>query len=205
MPYTFALVVNPNFGKTTMFNEITGSTQYVGNWPGVTVEKKEGKAKKIKENIRIIDLPGIYSLSPYSLEEIIARNYIIDEKPDLVINIVEATNIERNLYLTTQLMKLGEPVIVELNMMDVVEARGDKINIEMLESHLGIPFIPTSASKVQGIKELMEKSLSLVQTAAVKQIKSVQKIYKDSIEDYIQVEVLCVRRINGKYNGRWWL
>ncbi len=204
MGYTFALVGNPNCGKTTMFNEITGSTQYVGNWPGVTVEKKEGKAKKFKENIRIIDLPGIYSLSPYTLEEIIARDYIIDEKPDLVINIVEATNIERNLYLTTQLMELGAPVIVALNMMDAVEARGDKIDIEMLEKYLGIPVVPTSATKGQGIKELMEKAISMVQTATVITEQSVQKIYKDSIEEHItRVEALVSEELNGKYNARW--
>ena len=204
MSFTFALVGNPNCGKTTMFNEITGSTQYVGNWPGVTVEKKEGKAKKFKENIKVIDLPGIYSLSPYTMEEIIARDYIVDEKPDLVINIVEATNIERNLYLTTQLMELGVPVIVALNMMDAVEAKGDKIDIELLEKSLGIPVIPTSASKGRGVHELMEKALTLVQTAVVKTHQQHQRIYDESIEKCIEeVETLIIKQITGKYNARW--
>ncbi len=166
MAFRFALVGNPNSGKTTMFNEMTGSTQYVGNWPGVTVEKKEGKARKTKEDIRIIDLPGIYSLSPYSLEEIIARDYIIDEKPDVVINIVDASNIERNLYLTTQLLELGVPVVVALNMMDTVESKGDQIDLKLLEKALGVPVIPTSANKNRGIKELLEKALQVAQTAA---------------------------------------
>lgn len=204
MGYKFALVGNPNSGKTTMFNEITGSTQYVGNWPGVTVEKKEGKAKKLKEDIKIIDLPGIYSLSPYTLEEIIARDYIIDEKPDVVINIVEATNIERNLYLTTQLMELGVPVIIALNMMDSLEAKGDKIDIELLEKHLGIPIIPTSASKGRGVHELLEKALSLAQDAAVKSQQECKKIYDESIEKCInEAEAVAEQYIKGRHNPRW--
>lgn len=204
MSYTFALVGNPNCGKTTMFNEITGSTQHVGNWPGVTVEKKEGKAKKLKENVRIVDLPGIYSLSPYTMEEIIARDYIIDEKPDLVINIIEATNIERNLYLTTQLMELGVPVVAALNMMDAVEARGDKIDIGKLEKHLGIPVVPTSASKGQGVKELMEKALSVVQTAASGGGQSSQKIYEDDIEKCVSdIGAIAAKELDSKYNVRW--
>ena len=121
----FALAGNPNCGKTTLFNALTGSTAHVGNWPGVTVDKKEGVYKKCAEPIEILDLPGIYSLSPYTPEEVIARNYILDEKPDLVINIVDATNLERNLYLTTQLMEIEVPVVVALNMMDAVEKAGD--------------------------------------------------------------------------------
>ena len=120
----FALVGNPNSGKTTLFNSLTGSTAHVGNWPGVTVDKKEGLYKKADEDIFIVDLPGIYSLSPYSPEEVISRNYILDEKPDCIINIVDATNIERNLYLTTQLMEIDVPIIVALNMMDEVEKNG---------------------------------------------------------------------------------
>lgn len=204
MGYTFALVGNPNCGKTTMFNEVTGSTQYVGNWPGVTVEKKEGKAKKFKENIKIIDLPGIYSLSPYTMEEIIARDYIVEEKPDLVINIVEATNIERNLYLTTQVMELGVPVIVALNMMDAVEARGDKIDISLLEKFLGIPVIPTSASKGRGVQELMEKALGMVQTAAGKSHECLKEIYDDGIEKSLkEICALVEEHTRGIYNSRW--
>lgn len=161
MSYTFALVGNPNCGKTTMFNEITGSTQYVGNWVGVPVEKKEGKARRFKEDIKIVDLPGIYSLSPYSMEEIIARDYIVDQKPNVVINIVDATNIERNLYLTMQLKEMGIPMIVALNMMDVIDARKDSINIEALAKLLEVPVIPVSASKGRGIKEVISDIVNL--------------------------------------------
>ena len=131
MSINIALAGNPNCGKTTLFNEITGSKQHVGNWPGVTVEKKEGRYKKDKD-INIIDLPGIYSLSPYSAEEIVARDYIIEEKPDVLINIIDATNIERNMYLTLQILETGIPTIVALNMMDEVEASGTKIDIDKL-------------------------------------------------------------------------
>lgn len=204
MGYTFALVGNPNCGKTTMFNEITGSTQYVGNWPGVTVEKKEGKARKLKEDVSIIDLPGIYSLSPYTMEEIIARDYIIDEKPDVVINIVEATNIERNLYLTTQLMELGVPLVIALNMMDAVEAKGDKIDIALLEKSLGVPVVPTSASRGQGIRELMERALGLVQSAAVNTQRQPKKFYDESIENCIaEVEALAAKHAGDRCNPRW--
>ena len=126
----FALAGNPNSGKTTLFNGLTGSTAHVGNWPGVTVDKKEGVYKKLAEPIQIIDLPGIYSLSPYTPEEVIARNYIIEEKPDCVINIVDATNLERNLYLTTQIMEIDVPMVIALNMMDAVEKAGDSIDEE---------------------------------------------------------------------------
>ena len=125
-----ALVGNPNSGKTTLFNNLTGSTAHVGNWPGVTVDKKEGLYKKLDEPIEIIDLPGIYSLSPYTPEEIIARNYILEEKPDCIINIVDATNLERNLYLTTQIAEIDVPIVIALNMIDAVEKNGDKINEE---------------------------------------------------------------------------
>ncbi|MBG0764469.1 MAG: 50S ribosome-binding GTPase, partial [Tissierellales bacterium] len=150
-----ALVGNPNSGKTTLFNELTGSTQYVGNWPGVTVEKKEGKIKKTKNKVNLVDLPGIYSLSSYTMEEIVARDYILDEKPDLIINIVDATNIERNLYLTTQILELGVPVLVALNMMDVVEKNKDKINIEEIENSLNARVLPISANKGRGIDKLI--------------------------------------------------
>ncbi|MFM9327923.1 ferrous iron transport protein B [Paenibacillus mesotrionivorans] len=159
--YRFALAGNPNCGKTTLFNNLTGSNAHVGNWPGVTVERKEGKCKKVKENVTIIDLPGIYSLSPYSQEEIIARNFLSKEKPDVIINIVDATNIERNLYLTTQLLELGIPTIIALNMMDEVKLRGDSIDAASLEKQLGVPVVPITATKNQGIKELLERALSL--------------------------------------------
>ena len=131
MSITIALAGNPNCGKTTLFNALTGATQYVGNWPGVTVEKKEGKLKGHKDVI-VADLPGIYSLSPYSLEEVVARNYLINEKPDAILNIIDGTNLERNLYLSTQLMELGIPVVMAVNMMDLVRKNGDQINIKKL-------------------------------------------------------------------------
>ena len=160
MSITIALAGNPNSGKTTMFNELTGSSQYVGNWPGVTVEKKEGKLKGHKD-VSIMDLPGIYSLSPYTLEEVITRDYLINEKPDVIINIVDGSNIERNLYLTTQLKMVGIPVIIALNMMDVVEKRGDKIDIARLSKELGCDIIPTSATKGTGLKEVIAQAIKI--------------------------------------------
>lgn len=159
----FALAGNPNSGKTTLFNLLTGSTAHVGNWPGVTVDKREGVYKKLSEPVGIIDLPGIYSLSPYTPEEVISRNYILDEKPDCVINIVDATNLERNLYLTTQLMEIDVPVIVALNMIDEVEKAGDSIDAAKLESKIGLPVVKISALKNQGIEELMRRGFEVSQ------------------------------------------
>ena len=136
MSIRIALAGNPNSGKTTLFNALTGSNQYVGNWPGVTVEKKEGKLKK-QNDVTVIDLPGIYSLSPYTLEEIVARNYLIGESPDVILNIVDGTNLERNLYLTTQLVELGIPVVIAINMIDTVRKNGDYIDIQNLSQGLG--------------------------------------------------------------------
>lgn len=159
MDLRIALAGNPNCGKTTLFNALTGSNQFVGNWPGVTVEKKEGKLKNYKDVI-ITDLPGIYSLSPYTLEEVVARNYLIGERPDAILNIIDGTNIERNLYLTTQLVELGIPVIVAVNMMDVVNRNGDKINTRQLSAELGCEVCEISALKGSGIKEAAEKAVS---------------------------------------------
>ncbi len=156
----FALAGNPNCGKTTLFNSLTGSTAHVGNWPGVTVDKRDGVYKKCAEPVAIVDLPGIYSLSPYTPEEVIARNYILDEKPDCIINIVDATNLERNLYLTTQIMEIDVPMVIALNMMDAVEKAGDKINEKELEKKLGVPVIKISALKETGLKELMDKAFN---------------------------------------------
>jgi len=160
MNMRIALTGNPNSGKTTLFNTLTGSTQHVGNWPGVTVEKKEGNYK-VQKDVTIIDLPGVYSLSPYTLEEVISRNYILEEKPDVIINIVDATNLERNLYLTTQLLETGIPVVIALNMMDVLKKNGDKISIEKLSKGLGCPVMPISALKNDGIDALMAYALNL--------------------------------------------
>ena len=154
----FALAGNPNCGKTTLFNSLTGSTAHVGNWPGVTVEKKEGTYKKLAEPISIVDLPGIYSLSPYTPEEVISRNYILDEHPDCVINIVDSTNLERNLYLTTQLLEINVPVIVALNMTDVLIKNGQTINAEEIEKKLGVPVVSISALKENNLDELMARA-----------------------------------------------
>lgn len=154
----FALAGNPNCGKTTLFNTLTGSTAHVGNWPGVTVDKREGVYKKLSVPVSIVDLPGIYSLSPYTPEEVISRNFIIDEKPDCVINIVDATNLERNLYLTTQLMEIDVPIVVALNMMDVVKKSGDKLDAKKLEAAIGVPVVEISALKEEGIQEMMERA-----------------------------------------------
>lgn len=165
MSIKYALAGNPNCGKTTLFNAVTGSNQYVGNWPGVTVEKKEGKIIGSKDTT-IVDLPGIYSLSPYSMEEIVTRNYLIDEKPDLIINIVDATNLERNLYLSLQLAELGAPMVIALNMIDMTEKRGDSIDCVMLSALLGIKIIPISASKGTGIQKLLRAAEHEIQHAA---------------------------------------
>ena len=154
-----ALIGNPNSGKTTLFNSLTGSTAHVGNWPGVTVDKKTGTYKKLEEEIEIIDLPGVYSLSPYTPEEVISRNYILNEHPDAVINVVDATNLERNLYLTTQLLEINVPVIIALNMTDLIKKNGDKIDYEQIEKKLGVPVVEISALRNEGLKELMEASL----------------------------------------------
>lgn len=205
MSYTFALVGNPNSGKTTMFNYITGSTQYVGNWPGVTVEKKEGRAKRFKEKIKIVDLPGIYSLSPYTLEEVISRDYIVEEKPDVVINIIDASNIERNLYLTMQLKELGVPVVGVLNMIDVVRAKKDKIDIKMLEEMLGIPIVPASASKGEGINDVINKALQEVGHDNVRGNEIRGEIFEKQVEETVLNIQKLIEKITEKhgYNKRW--
>jgi len=159
MNIRIALAGNPNSGKTTLFNALTGSNQYVGNWPGVTVEKKEGSLKR-HDGVTITDLPGIYSLSPYTLEEVVARNYLVGERPDAILNIVDGTNLERNLYLTTQLMDLGIPVVVVINMMDIVRKNGDTINVSALSSTLGCPVLEVSALKNEGLMEAAEAALT---------------------------------------------
>ncbi len=167
MSIRIALAGNPNCGKTTLFNALTGSNQYVGNWPGVTVEKKEGKLKK-QDGVILTDLPGIYSLSPYTLEEVVARNYLVNERPDAILNIIDGTNLERNLYLTTQLIELGIPVVGAINMMDIVQKSGDRINTEELSRRLGCKIVEISALKLTGIEEAAE--------AAIEAAKSGKKV-----------------------------
>ena len=161
MTVTIALAGNPNSGKTTLFNALTGANQHVGNWPGVTVEKKEGHVKKHKDTL-VVDLPGIYSLSPYTLEEVIARNYLTTEKPDVILNIVDGSNLERNLYLTTQLLEIGIPVVVAVNMVDIVKKNGDKIDLEKLAKELACPVVPISALKGTGVDTLAKTAVTLV-------------------------------------------
>ncbi|MDE6607406.1 MAG: ferrous iron transport protein B, partial [Lachnospiraceae bacterium] len=182
MAYTIALAGNPNCGKTTLFNELTGAKQHVGNWPGVTVDKKEGAYKKNKE-VTILDLPGTYSLSPYSAEEIIARDYIVKEKPDAVINIVDGTSIERNLYLTLQIIETGIPMVIAMNMMDEVNARGDVIDCKKLSEIFGIPVIPITARSAKGLNELMEAAISVVKN---KTVPKTLQIFGDKITPTIQ-------------------
>lgn len=178
MSIKIALAGNPNCGKTTMFNELTGSSQYVGNWPGVTVEKKEGKIKGNQE-VTVIDLPGIYSLSPYTLEEVITRDYLVEEKPEVILNIVDATNIERNLYLTTQLLEIGIPVVMALNMMDLVEKNKDKIDIQKLMALLGCRVTETSALKGAGAKEAVSMCIELAKTPYNTPLRG---IYEETVE-----------------------
>ena len=175
MAIKIALAGNPNSGKTTLFNSLTGSNQFVGNWPGVTVEKKEGKLKGHKDVV-IMDLPGIYSLSPYTLEEVVARNYLIGERPDAILNIVDGTNLERNLYLSTQLLELGIPVVMAINMMDIVNKNGDKIDIVALSKDLGCPVVEISALKGTGVMEAATKPVEL---AGSKNQVQVHKLGKD--------------------------
>lgn len=160
----FCLAGNPNSGKTTLFNALTGSTAHVGNWPGVTVDKREGVYKKLEEKINIVDLPGIYSLSPYTLEEVVSRNYIMEENPDLIINIVDATKLERNLYLTTQLLETNVPMVIALNMIDAVEKAGDKIDVRAMEKAFGVPVIEISALRGKNINELMKVAYQVSKT-----------------------------------------
>ena len=181
MSVKIALAGNPNCGKTTLFNALTGSNQFVGNWPGVTVEKKEGKLKGHKD-VTIMDLPGIYSLSPYTLEEVVARNYLINERPDAIINIVDGTNIERNLYLSTQIMELGIPVVMAVNMMDLVEKAGDKIHTDKLSKLLGCEVVEISALKGTGIQKAAEKAISLAERK--KEVTPVHE-FDSKVEDAI--------------------
>jgi ferrous iron transport protein B len=181
MSVKIALAGNPNCGKTTLFNSLTGSNQFVGNWPGVTVEKKEGKLKGHKD-VTLMDLPGIYSLSPYTLEEVVARNYLINEKPDAIINIVDGTNIERNLYLSTQIMELGIPVVMAVNMIDIVEKTGDKIYIDKLSEKLGCEVVEISALKGKGISKVAEKAVA---TAKKKKVTAPVHKFDVKLEEVI--------------------
>lgn len=200
MEYKIALAGNPNCGKTTMFNDLTGSSQYVGNWPGVTVEKKEGKLRTNKQAI-IQDLPGIYSLSPYTLEEVVTRNYLVGGHPDAMINIVDASNLERNLYLTTQLLEIGVPMVIALNMMDLVRKNGDQIDLKKLSEHLGCPIIQTSAVKGEGSSEVAQAALSLAQSKAA---PPAPLVFSEQLEDILHTISHLIQGRCPAQNLRWY-
>ncbi len=199
MAIKIALAGNPNCGKTTMFNDLTGSNQYVGNWPGVTVEKKEGKLKGHKDVI-VTDLPGIYSLSPYTLEEVVTRNYLLQEHPDVIINLIDASNIERNLYLTTQLVEIGIPVVIALNMIDIVHKRGDKIDIAKLAKELGCEVVETAAVKGAGSQEVAEKAIALVQS---RMLTTPQHSFSKTVEQALE-RIEHYNKAISKNNSRWY-
>ena len=197
------LAGNPNCGKTTLFNQLTGSKQYVGNWPGVTVEKKSGKVRNsLGRDIEVVDLPGIYSLSPYTPEEIVTRNCLLNDDPDVIIDIIDATNLERNLYLTTQLAELARPIVIALNMCDLLEKNGDKIDIPFLEKQLGIPIIPISASKNVGIDKLVEKVVQLYDNGKYVPVKNIYSYEVDRILREIEDALEDIKQ-HSYHRKRW--
>ena len=199
MDMRIALAGNPNCGKTTLFNALTGSNQYVGNWPGVTVEKKEGKLKN-HDDVTITDLPGIYSLSPYTLEEVVARNYLLGEHPDAVLNIIDGTNLERNLYLTTQVVELGIPTVVAINMMDIVEKNGDKIDIQKLAKELGAPVVEISALKGTGVMEAAEAAIKVAEKGMVPKVQAFSADVETALD---KIETLALADIP-EAQRRWY-
>ncbi|MEQ2371745.1 ferrous iron transport protein B [Blautia sp. CLA-JM-H16] len=200
MSVTIALAGNPNCGKTTMFNALTGANQYVGNWPGVTVEKKEGKLKNQKD-VTVTDLPGIYSLSPYTLEEVVSRDYLLKEKPDVIIDLVDATNIERNLYLATQLLEIGIPVVIALNMVDLLKKNNININVKGLSSALGCPIVETSALKGTGLKEVVDEA---IKCANQHRVPSKQMEFPKAVEKAVNEIEEFVPETIAKENRRWY-
>ena len=203
MAIKIALAGNPNCGKTTMFNALTGANQYVGNWPGVTVEKKEGKlkSKKVKEEVVVTDLPGIYSLSPYTLEEVVSRDYLLKENPDVIVDLVDATNIERNLYLTTQLIETGVPVVIALNMADLLEKRGIKIDVARLSMLLDCPIVETSALKGEGLDKLIDEA---IRTAKKKEADLPKEIFNKDLEDAVSAAAEVLPSSIDANKKRWY-
>lgn len=203
MAIRIALAGNPNCGKTTMFNALTGANQYVGNWPGVTVEKKEGKlkSKKVKEEVVVTDLPGIYSLSPYTLEEVVSRDYLLKENPDVIVDLVDATNIERNLYLTTQLIETGVPVVIALNMADLLEKRGIKIDVVRLSMLLDCPIVETSALKGEGLDKLIDEA---IKTAKKKEADLPKEIFNKDLEDAVSAAAEVLPSSIDANKKRWY-
>ena len=201
---TIALAGNPNSGKTTVFNNLTGARQHVGNWPGVTVEKKEGSYRYQGYNVKVVDLPGVYSLTAYSLDELVARNFIIEDKPNVVVNIVDASNLERNLYLTVQLIELEANLVVVLNMIDLAKSRGYEIDINRLPGLLGAPVVPMVATRKEGNEELLEEIVNVIER---KTIKRESKLYYGSeLEEHItELERLISRdgELSHQFSPRW--
>lgn len=201
---TVALAGNPNSGKTTVFNNLTGSHQHVGNWPGVTVEKKEGSCSYQGYNVRVVDLPGVYSLTAYSPDEVVARNFIVDEKPDAVVDIVDASNLERNLYLAVQLLEMGARLIVALNMMDEADSRKYRIDAEELSRLLGAPVVPMVANHNQGTEELLKKIIKVAEKEIP--VKGLVINYGREVEEEIgSLEKLISQdgELSQKYSSRW--
>ena len=198
MEIKIALAGNPNCGKTTLFNALTGSNQFVGNWPGVTVEKKEGRLKK-DQNVIVTDLPGVYSLSPYTLEEVVARNYLVDERPDTILNIIDATNLERNLYLTTQLIELGIPVVAALNMMDIVKKNGDRIRIDELSRRIGCPIVEISALKMTGIDEAAQAATEAARSHKTAKLQTFSATVENVISDIEKIALQGVPAVQKRW------
>lgn len=199
-----ALAGNPNSGKTTVFNNLTGARQHVGNWPGVTVEKKEGTCSYKGYNIKVVDLPGVYSLTAYSPDEVVARNFIVEEKPDAVVDIVDAANLERNLYLAVQLLEMGAQLIVALNMMDEANSRNYRINVEGLSRLIGAPVVPMVAKRNQGTMELLERIVEVAENKA--QVKELVINYgREAEEEIAKLERLISQdgEFSRKYSSRW--
>ncbi|HUT68276.1 MAG TPA: FeoB small GTPase domain-containing protein [Dehalococcoidales bacterium] len=200
---TLALAGNPNSGKTTVFNNLTGARQHVGNWPGVTVEKKEGFCSSQGHRIRVVDLPGVYSLTAYSLDEVIARDYIVDEKPDVVVDVVDASSLERNLYLTVQLLEMQAKPVIALNMMDVAESRGYQIDIKELSRLLGAPVVPMVAARNQGTRELLETVVGVA--AGDIQVSGINIQYGHDVEAEIGKleKLISGNSLAQSYSPRW--
>ena len=201
---TIALAGNPNSGKTTVFNNLTGAHQHVGNWPGVTVEKKEGSRSYQGYNIKVVDLPGVYSLTAYSPDEVIARNFIIDEKPNVVVDIVDASNLERNLYLAVQILEMEAPLVIALNMMDMAESRRYRIDVEALTQEIGAPVVPMVANRNRGTDELLREIVNVFEGKAIK--KKIKLYYGSELEEHIsELEALISHdeELSHQFSPRW--
>ena len=200
---TIALAGNPNSGKTTVFNNLTGTRQHVGNWPGVTVERKEGGLSYQGCSIKVVDLPGVYSLTAYSLDEVIARNFVVEEKPDVVVDVVDASNLERNLYLAVQLLEMGAPLIIALNMMDMAESRNYHIDVEILSQLLGVPIVPMVASRNRGTEELLREIVDMVENKV--QGTELRLRYDEHVEEELAKleELVSQSELSQKYSPRW--